>query len=75
METVFNKLYLKDWRPVYPCYANLIRYQLSNCRFYADVAAWSYLGLVLLLFLLFKLGFLLFAWKHPEKYLAYKQVI
>jgi hypothetical protein len=44
-------------------------------RFYIDVAAWSYIGLVVVLFLVFKLAFLMLAWRHPEKYLRFKGVI
>jgi hypothetical protein len=42
---------------------------------YLDVAAWAYIGLIVTCFILCKLAFLLFAWKHPERYLKFKEVI
>lgn len=40
-----------------------------------DVAGWGWLGLMFAVFLVCKLVFLFFAWKHPEKYLKFKEVI
>lgn len=44
-------------------------------RFYLDVVGWGWIALIVVLFLLCKLIFLFFAWKHPEKYLRFKDVI
>jgi len=48
---------------------------LAYSRFYIDLACWTYIGLIIVTFLIFKLIFLLFAWKNPETYLKYKSVI
>lgn len=48
---------------------------LLLCRLYMDIIAWSYLGAVFALFLIFKVGFLLLAWNNPQRYLQYKSII
>lgn len=48
---------------------------LERCRFYVDLAAWGYIALVVIIFLVCKLAFLMFAWRHPERYLKFKEVI
>lgn len=48
---------------------------ISLNRYWIDIASWCYLCFVILLFLLSKLLYLLFAWKNPKIYLRHKGII
>lgn len=70
-----NRHYIGVSTQAYGCIANYTRLLLALFRMYLDAVGWGWIGIMFAIFLACKLGFLFCAWKHPEKYLRYKEVI
>jgi hypothetical protein len=76
-QTLLQSFYMSRNGKVYKCEANSFRYLLWKiCRYYFDIAAYSYIGLNILVFLIVKVGYLLSAWVCcPGVYLRIKRII
>lgn len=48
---------------------------MGVCRAVLDIGCWLYMGSIVLVFVLCKVMYLLWAWKFPESYLRHRQVI
>ena len=74
-QVIANHLYIQKYYPIYNCLTNIVRYFFPLLSFWLDIACWGYIVLIIILFLVFKLIFLLVSWKYPEFYLKYKEVL